>query len=993
MPEPRSAIQVLLSLPHASAQSFDVGSGTGSGNRFAAADPVGSQLGSGGGTVYLLLQAWKASAVEGQSFWDWLAGSSKLIVHGGGRSRRLQAYGPSGKPLIPIPVLRRSYGQRLDQRLLDFQLESYYRLIERAPKSYSVLVTSGDILLRFGELPAEYPSGDILAFGMSVEAEVAQDFGVFILGRDKPESIETFLQKPSAAEIVERGGAAGFVVDTGAWLLTEGAIRALFAKCGIDPGEIDRAAGDLEPCCYELYAQLGLALGSNPSVQDLEVGALTSAVIRLNSPQFYHLGTNRQLIESVASLQNYSDGRNSQTAGLSHPPVFILNSIFDLPAIRGGVTQLWVENSHVGRSWQLTAAHVITGVPRNDWPLQLDAGACLDIAPVCGGGSCIRVYGFDDPFQGAVGAEQTVWFGRPALEWFERRGLSIAAAGIAGDSDIHDASLFAVVEQAETAGEFIRWLIARRPQNRPDFAARWLEVRRISALELNRIADIAAIHKQRLDFLATALPAMQSKASGSVFYRLDLDATGDLLVETLKMSDFSGGKHPAMRLFGAVPDPVPGDALTASTDAMLRSALARSMGSAALAQDGRLGKLGDQYADDAFRRLRESLIVSNELAVEPRRSVLDDQIVWARSPVRLDLGGGWTDTPPYCLLHGGRVVNVAVDLNGQPPIQVFARIGSRPQLVIRSIDLGVAETVSTYEELDTYAQPGSEFALAKAALALSGFLPRFQVDPIYDSLADQLQHQFGGGIELSMVAAVPSGSGLGTSSILAATLLGALGELCGLGWDQRTIVRRALTLEQMLTTGGGWQDQVGGVYYGVKLAETSSGLLQDPAVRWLPDHLFSQRYANVQMLLYYTGVTRLAKNILQEIVRGMFLNSARVLSCLDEIGGNADLAYDAIQKGDYQMLAETVRRSWQSNKALDSGTNPPEVEAILDVIGYHALSAKLLGAGGGGYLLIFARHAAAAETIRQRLTANPPNSRARFVDFSLSTLGLQVTRS
>ena len=50
-----------------------------------------------------------------------------------------------------------------------------------------------------------------------------------------------------------------------------------------------------------------------------------------------------------------------------------------------------------------------------------------------------------------------------------------------------------------------------------------------------------------------------------------------------------------------------------------------------------------------------------------------DQIVWARSPVRLDLAGGWTDTPPYTNRYGGAVVNVAVDLNGQSPIQVFVR--------------------------------------------------------------------------------------------------------------------------------------------------------------------------------------------------------------------------------------------------------------------------------------------------------------------------------
>src|SRR5436853_644743 len=94
-------------------------------------------------------------------------------------------------------------------------------------------------------------------------------------------------------------------------------------------------------------------------------------------------------------------------------------------------------------------------------------------------------------------------------------------------------------------------------------------------------------------------------------------------------------------------------------------------------------------------------------------------------PARSDLAGGWTDTPPYCIEHGGRVVNLAADINGQAPIQVFAKLCDKPELVIRSIDLGVEERVRTYQELESFALPGSAFALAKAGLALAGFLPRF----------------------------------------------------------------------------------------------------------------------------------------------------------------------------------------------------------------------------------------------------------------------------
>ena len=119
---------------------------------------------------------------------------------------------------------------------------------------------------------------------------------------------------------------------------------------------------------------------------------------------------------------------------------------------------------------------------------------------------------------------------------------------------------------------------------------------------------------------------------------------------------------------------------------------------------------------------------------------------------------------------------------------------------------------------------GDPFSIPKAALALCGFLPEF-CSETYPTLRHQLE-AFGCGLELTLLAAIPAGSGLGTSSILAATVLGALSNCCGLGWDKNEICNRTLILEQLLTTGGGWQDQYGGVLRGVKLLQTEAGFNQ-----------------------------------------------------------------------------------------------------------------------------------------------------------------------
>ena len=215
------------------------------------------------------------------------------------------------------------------------------------------------------------------------------------------------------------------------------------------------------------------------------------------------------------------------------------------------------------------------------------------------------------------------------------------------------------------------------------------------------------------------------------------------------------------------------------------------------------------------------------------------------------------------------------------------------------------------------------------------------------------------------MSAIPAGSGLGTSSILASTVLGAVSDFCGLKWDKNEICNRTLILEQLLTTGGGWQDQYGGVLRGVKLLQTHADMEQ----------------------------SRTAKGILAEIVRSMFLNSTGHLALLGSMKSHAFDLYEAIQRGNFDEMGRLVGKSWKQNQALDSGTNPASVEAIIRQIDDYCLGYKLPGAGGGGYLYMVAKDPEAAVKIRAILTQNPPNSCARFVDMTLSDKGLQVSRS
>jgi len=393
----------------------------------------------------------------------------------------------------------------------------------------------------------------------------------------------------------------------------------------------------------------------------------------------------------------------------------------------------------------------------------------------------------------------------------------------------------------------------------------------------------------------------------------------------------------------------------------------------------------------AFQLLKEAMLHNADLGtMNPKRHVLSDQIVWARSPVRLDLAGGWSDTPPYCIINGGKVMNLAVELNGQPPVQVYITPSDSLQIRIKSIDLGQEYRIETYQDLEDYDQVGAGFTIAKAALMLSGFHPSFGA--LHGTLKAQLK-DFGGGFDISLLAAIPKGSGLGTSSVLAATLLGALAEYCGLERDEVTLGQKTLLLEQLLTTGGGWQDQYGGILPGAKLIETAPGFGQAPEIRWLPEHLFRNEAYQASMLLYYTGVTRVAKNILGEIVRRMFLNHRETLGILNEIKANAVHIAEAIRKNSLNDFNERIAYSWQLNQRLDSGTKPDAIRQIISPVEDYLASCKLAGAGGGGYLLMVAKDPEAAARIKNYLRKHPPNNKARFVDFQLSASGLSITKS
>ncbi len=736
----------LISLPENLAHCFHEIEERDRAEWFCASDPVNRKVGSGGATAWLLSE-YRRRRNETQRFDSWLGREKRILIHAGGRSRRLPAYAPTGKILTPLPVFRWERGQQIDQSLMDLQLPLYERILAKTPGHINTLIAAGDVYVHYNDAIKEIPDADIVCCGLWADPSLASGHGVFVCDGAQPEHMLFALQKPSKEELQELAREHLYLMDIGIWLLSDRAVSLLMDRAGYrEDAKGDRVAPELPPY-YDLYSQFGLGLGERPTLPDEDLGRMGAAVLPLSGGEFYHYGTSRELITSTLTIQNrVTDQRSILHKDTKPRPSMFVQNAETKNQLNPAQQNLWIENSCIGHRWQLRDNHVITGIPENDWDLSLEPGLCLDMIPVDDRSYCIRPYGMGDPFRGEMGTSETLWMGAPLAAWFERRAVPVPMIEAPEFSDIQCLPLFPVVDEDELSEDLIRWMLYGGED--PGSKKRWVESEKLSADQIPRRANLHRLYRQRERFRNRNLEALLKNYQRSVFFQVNLDH----LARKFADEGLSTGT--------GLPDTE--NALIRMQEQMFLSRVKQHRGEAFSVEEA-----------NAFQILRESVMASaRRNRLTPKLSVHPDQIVWGRSPVRIDLAGGWSDTPPSCILAGGAVTNFALEINGQPPLQVYLKPCEEYRIVLRSIDAGAREDVSTYESLSRFDQVGSPFSIPKAALALAGFHPDY-ADLNYGSLENQLK-AIGSGLDISTLAAIRKGSGLGTSSILSSTILVSL---------------------------------------------------------------------------------------------------------------------------------------------------------------------------------------------------------------------------
>ena len=375
----------------------------------------------------------------------------------------------------------------------------------------------------------------------------------------------------------------------------------------------------------------------------------------------------------------------------------------------------------------------------------------------------------------------------------------------------------------------------------------------------------------------------------------------------------------------------------------------------------------DDHYTQAFAAVREA--VSKSIVTHPmqmlhnQRSVSDmSSAVTVHLPVRVDLAGGWTDTPPISLEKGGAVLNVALLLNGRYPISVTARRIPEPVIRLKSVD---QKKEAEFHDVGSFKTPihlNDPLALHRTVLKALDLLEVSNNTINIRGTTDSFS-----GLELVSHCDVPMGSGLGTSSILAGGLVKALWQLMGTKWTDEDLFNQVLAVEQMLTSGGGWQDQVGGIVPGWKLTTTEPGIPQRFSIEQISLPLEISQALEERLLLVYTGQQRIAKNILEQVVADWLSRREEMVATLTQLRSDAYLMRDALVAGDIEQFGNLLTRYWEGKKVLNPHTTNPTIDALLKSVSDLCSGYGIAGAGGGGFLVLLAKDAAARSQIEERL--------------------------
>ncbi|KAL5013089.1 hypothetical protein ScPMuIL_011640 [Solemya velum] len=396
------------------------------------------------------------------------------------------------------------------------------------------------------------------------------------------------------------------------------------------------------------------------------------------------------------------------------------------------------------------------------------------------------------------------------------------------------------------------------------------------------------------------------------------------------------------------------------------------------------------YEGAAQILIRQAVMTAKEFfKVEDKDLPAMGKWIMAECPVRIDVAGGWSDTPPITYEHGGAVVTVALMINGKKPVGAKVRRTEELKLTLTICGNNNDDMLVECHSLaclEDYCQPHAPGALLKAAFICADIVDM----TLEKSLREQLRDRYGGGFEIKSWSNLPHGSGMGTSSILAGAIMAALLRAAGKMCDVTSLIHMVLYLEQLLTTGGGWQDQVGGLCGGIQLGLSEAKLPLEVGTVDLdvPSEVITE--FNNRLVLIYTGKTRLARNLLQEVVRNWYARNPEIVETEDNLVGLAKECSSAFKNGELQQIGNCMDRYWQMKKKMAPGCETSAITSLMVALRPFVYGICMAGAGGGGFLYALARDSQCKTRIGEMLQTFQDAEGSVMYEACVDTEGLKI---
>ncbi|MGB9636270.1 MAG: GHMP kinase [Thermoplasmata archaeon] len=335
-------------------------------------------------------------------------------------------------------------------------------------------------------------------------------------------------------------------------------------------------------------------------------------------------------------------------------------------------------------------------------------------------------------------------------------------------------------------------------------------------------------------------------------------------------------------------------------------------------------------------------------------------MIRSKAPLRISFGGGGTDVSPYIEERGGCVLSSTINKFAYATLVPSEKSG----ISVQSLDYDILVKYDTDKDL-LY---NGELDLVKAVI--KRFVGAGEMEKV--------------GIQMFIHSDAPPGSGLGSSSTMAVALIGAMKHWKRVPMTDYEVAEMAYEIERNdLKIPGGKQDQYAAAFGGFNFIEFMKDATIVNPLKIDRETLNELEY---RCLLCYTGKTRLSGNILNTQIKNYVERKQDVVEALDETKRLAIEMKKSLLTSRLDDFGELMHEAWMHKRKFANGITNPAIDKLYEVArASGAIGGKLLGAGGGGYILFICKFD------RKHIVAKELEKLGgKVVDFGFEFKGLQT---